>query len=486
MKKIICSWIFLLLASGSLWSCGNTETAEIKSEANTVSQTEEAVETEYAPVAEDFSGATFTILHPSERYYDIAEESTGEIVNDAIFERDSLVAEMFNISFRHEQESDAHAVRHIYNDKIRGVVMANDPAFDIIYGIESCTTETFTEGLYHNLLNFDEIDLEEIWWCPGQTDLFAIHGKQFGGFGLSTMDFYKESTVIFYNETIINDYTLSDPTVLVIEGNWTLDQFMNMTVAATHDIDGDGKYTLGTDTLGYIARWTNNCSWQTGLGISVLEKDENDNYIVIHPDDRTAEIIGVMSNFVNCNQGSMKIQNDKEAEFGNAFMQDKALFYCERLKTSETLRDMSSDFGVLPFPKYDMNQEDYYSQAATATTMILFPLSVANPHMSAMVSEALSFYGYELVVPKYYESALKDKYMRKESTSEVMEIIFANTVNNLDYAFTGVIGGSTWTNQLFQSCGFEKKNYASTIAANKSTWETNLTKLYEAFAALDN
>jgi len=493
MKRIVCIWLALLLTAGSLWSCGDTEepetteapeTSETELAADTAEQGPETEEPAYAPAGEDFDGASFTILHPTERSYDIAEESNGELVNDAIFDRDMMIAELYNIHFVHEQETDEYSSRHIYNNKIRGVVMANDPVYDLVYGIEICTTETFTEGLYHNLMNFDEMLLDEVWWCPGQTETFGIHGKLFGAIGLSTLDLYKEASVIFYNDKLLTDFGLESPDQAVINGTWTLDSFMAMTTAATQDIDGDGKATLGTDIIGFISRETNNRSWQTGLGIEILVPTEDGTSMTAETSDRTAAIIDTMRNFVTGNSASVSVLSGKDSELAAAFMADTALFLCERLKKSEIMRDMESDYGVLPFPKYDVQQEEYYAQVATATTFILFPLSISNPHMSAMISEAMSFYGNEQIVPKYYESALKSKYMRDEESSKVLDVIFSCPVNSISFAYAGTLGGTVNLNQIFQQCAFGTKEYASTIAANKKVWEKTLTKLYDAFEAL--
>ncbi len=490
MKRIVCFWLALLLTAGSLWSCGDTEapeTSEISEAETTADLSAQAEETEapaYTPAVEDFGGASFTILHPTERAYDIAEESTGELVNDAIFDRDMMIAEMYNIHFVHEQETDQWENRSIYNNRIRSVVMSNDPVYDLVYGIEICTTETFTEGLYHNLMDFEEMLLDESWWCPGQTETFGIHGKLFGAIGLSTMDLYKEASVLFYNDKVLTDFGLDNPNPSVIDGIWTLDQFMAMTTAATQDTDGDGKATLGTDIIGFISRETNNRSWQTGLGIEILTPTADGTSMTAETSDRTATIIDTMRNFVSSNPASVSVLSNMDAELAAAFMSDTALFLCERLKKSETMRDMESDYGVLPFPKYDVQQEEYYAQVATATTFTLFPLSISNPHMSAMISEAMSFYGYEQIVPKYYESALKSKYMRDEESSKVLDVIFSCPVNSISFAFAGTLGGSVNLNQIFQQCAFGTKEYASTIAANKKVWEKTLTKLYDAFAEL--
>jgi len=485
-KRLSAALLMLLLLIPAAVSCSGENSSDdaVNTTAAGTSETSAAeTEPEYTPPTEDFGGATFAILHPSERYYDIAEEQNGEIVNDAIYERDAMISETYNIKFEHFEETDEWSSRQKYNDKIRGVVMSGDDVYDLVYGIEICTTETFTEGLYYNLLDFDEMMLDEIWWCPGQVDTFAIDDKLFGAFGLSTMDLYKEASVIFVNMNISENYGLETPLQAVIDGKWTADMFMEMAKTAVNDVNGDGNYTLGTDLIGYISRSTNDRSWQTGLNIRVMRKNSDGKYEISPADEFAAEKIDAFKNFKNSNDGSIFI-GDVDNDLMNAFMADLGLFYCERLKTSEKMRDMESDYAVLPFPKYNEEQDHYYSQVATATTMVLFPLSISDPHMSAVICEAMSFYGYNDILPVYYESALKTKYMRDAINAEVLDIIFEHTFNDLSFAYAGTIGGTTQTHQVFQHSAFYNKEYASTYESNIKIWQTNLDKLYEAYESL--
>ena len=349
----------------------------------------------------------------------------------------------------------------------------------------SSTTETFTEGLYLNLLDYDEMLLDKIWWCPGQVDTFAIDGKLFGAFGLSTMDLYKEVSILFVNLNIARNYNLEIPLVAVIDGRWTAEMFMDMAKTATSDLNGDGKFTLGADLIGYIARSTNDRSWQTGLNIRTMKINSDGRYEIVPADEFTAEKIDFFKSFKNSNPGSIYIGGSVDRELMDAFMADLGLFYCERLKTSEKMRGMESDYGVLPFPKYNEEQDAYYSQVATATTMVLFPLSIPDPHMSAVVCEALAYWGWQNILPVYYESALKTKYMRDEVNAEVLDIIFEHTFNDLSFAYAGTLGGNVQTHQVFQQSAFYDTEYASSYESNKKIWETNLAKLYEAYEALN-
>ncbi len=126
-------WITLLLvlsmiASG-LVGCGGGET---ETAAEAAGETVAAVETEPVRVYLDdigddvkFAGEDVNIMTWLENA-EYAEELTGEVVNDALFDRDMSVATRLNVNIVQKGESYTWDTRELYLDKIRSSVLAND------------------------------------------------------------------------------------------------------------------------------------------------------------------------------------------------------------------------------------------------------------------------------------------------------------------------------------------------------------------------
>ena len=136
MKKTI---VMLLLASMllSLAACGGAdkdkETETGTDTADTTAQGESETETEKAdPLAGldviDMEGYTFRQLIRNDDLYVadmIAEEQTGELVNDAVYRRNMEVEERYNCNFTYTRSSDANSDM----DAKPGII-AGDDAFD--------------------------------------------------------------------------------------------------------------------------------------------------------------------------------------------------------------------------------------------------------------------------------------------------------------------------------------------------------------------
>lgn len=56
----------------------------------------------------------------------------------------------------------------------------------------------------------------------------------------------------------------------------------------------------------------------------------------------------------------------------NLFMSDLGLFYIRVLDEGEKLRNMRSEYAILPVPKFDAAQKEYYCPSACIPTT-LFP-----------------------------------------------------------------------------------------------------------------
>ena len=102
MKKIfVC-----LLAALLLTSCGGAPAEETTSDTTaadvetTPAETETSVDDFFKVAAEDNGGKTFSLLTTETQSYEYdAEELSGDVVNDAVYERNLAVEELLGIDF---------------------------------------------------------------------------------------------------------------------------------------------------------------------------------------------------------------------------------------------------------------------------------------------------------------------------------------------------------------------------------------------------
>ena len=88
----------------------------------------------------------------------------------------------------------------------------------------------------------------------------------------------------------------------------------------------------------------------------------------------------------------------------------------------ESLSQTSIDYGILPIPKYDTDQENYHTTLGMFYSMFSIPVIATDYDMSAAVLESMAHDGYKNLNPVIY-NALKYKYSKSTDDIEMFEIL---------------------------------------------------------------
>ena len=248
MKKY--ARIITLLLAVSLYTqllaCGDT--VDDGSESVTTETTTPETEKPYLDNLGEynFDGADFTMLVRETRVNDIApDEATGDVVSDAIYNRNVKIAERFNVNILVETLSDDS---NMWNSTLDGEVMAGSDAYDVVmpdywWGCE-------TRGLFLDLHDYDDIfEFDQPWWTAGWNDNAEIYGQLYSAVGSMSLDLFKNQNVIFFNKELVDSLNLGNIYEIVESGDWVLDRFNEFIALGSSDINGDGDLTLGDDQL---------------------------------------------------------------------------------------------------------------------------------------------------------------------------------------------------------------------------------------------
>ena len=170
---------------------------------------------------------------------------------------------------------------------------------------------------------------------------------------------------------------------------------------------------------------------------------------------------------------------DQHADVKVAFREGRALFYATPMTNVVGFRDMDDDFGILPYPKLDAEQENYYSTAMDNFSFLLMPVDVKNMDNAGLITEALAAESYRSVIPAFYDTVLKTKVSRDDDSAEMLDIVRDNLIFNLGYSFSNVLGG---TGHLFQETF---KGGGTSISgpweSRQEVFQTNLDELLKHF-----
>lgn len=481
--------VFMLLIATA---CGSGEddtpntTTSGNSEANTSAS--EATTTE-EPVPENmrddlgeynFNGATYTILSRKNTSYEFkSEEVTGDLVKDAVYQRNVDIEDRFAVKLDTLEQAGDWGDRDSFIAKIGNSYLSGGHEFDLISTHSAYIVNIGIKGYAYDLAELPNIDLSKRWWAPAYTNNVNIDGAIYSAIGDINYTLYQFMHCMFFNKEIAESNKITGLYELVQDGKWTFDKMKEYSLIVGTDLDGNGVYDkndlYGIGMNGHACR-----IFATAFDTKMTIDDGTGHQKVNLPNEKYLDVYSKLYDFV-WNNTQVNFQNDADTQMP-MFADGKLMFFVGRLGNAATIKDMDDDYGILPLPKYNEEQENYISGARDYMSAIAVFRNTEDPERTGTITEALCMYGYNKVTPAYYETTLKLKYLNDETAMSMLDTI--RDTLTFDFAMS-------YTNSLsliFSIMGDNIQTQVPSIAAklNASTkvWQKAIEKLYEDYAKL--
>ncbi len=471
-RKSICICLVLSMLWAGLAGCGTKETGETRKETTSVATVlEETVETgipDNLPEM-DYDGTTFTILTEAEQWqkYYISEETNGDVINDAVYDRNSTIEERFNLKLYYDVFNGYGAGMEPVKTALQGSVLGGSADYDLMVGGVAYVFPRIADSLFVDMKTLDYIDFSKPWWHQYNNKTLEVCNKQYlasGSFGMLSLGW---AVVTFFNKNVQAEHNLEDIYALVNDGKWTFDKYAEMAYTVTYDMNGDGLYDKN-DRIGVTTTDDYFAEMSISFGYHHISKDEDGKPVV---NGVTERILDINDKLYALTQSDSYIWNQDEKDSTqysgmiSLFVNDQSIFMTHRLNhvENELMRDMEN-YGIVPNPKYDESQEDYITPSLHEVSAI--PAVVKDFDMSAILVEALNAETYRSVIPAYYEIALQRKLTRDEESAKMLDIITSHLDCDFAYMTLLLVGGD-----LFLKTGFEP-NYVSWMEKNQKSFQT--------------
>ena len=454
MKKLLSLLLASLLLTQVFVSCAeNTE--EISPDSTVpadpsaaVSETEEEPEITRENIPDNlpeknFDGRTFTLLtrETDGIYYGdkfMPEELNGEGVNDALYDRNIKIEERFGVDFAYVSKNSQWGNAQ-WNNEMTNSIMAGDGAYDLIAAYAATASENISKNIFLNWREIPNIDLTQPWWSQRAIDALTVNGRSYlitGDYALSMWD---NMFAFIFNKKLASDFGVENLYDLVRSGDWTLDKMSEITSGVSIDINGDGQWTRD-DIYGLITDWgTSVDTFQVAFDMPVVSHTDDGSLEVALYSEKAVSIVEKLNNLYHTTHGAFMDSPDNY--MNDMFRGDRALLYATYFEKITALRDMESDFGILPYPKYDTAQESYSSTSRDNFDLFVVPIDVKDTEFTGIITEALCAESYRSVVPKYYDVVLKSKTSRDEESAEMIDIIRDNLTFDIGYLCSSTLSG---------------------------------------------
>ncbi len=482
----------LCLASAAMASCGDASDGSVDTAPVTQAETETAAtevvdpRLEYAnvaPVVEDFGGYTYRMA-VTEGKEIVAEQigywtegETGDTVNDAVFRRNVAVEDTYNVDISLLLMPDTNA-------SARKNIQAGDDFCDIMFSahVNDFIGHAQIGGLV-DLNTLPELDMTNPWWDQRISSL-SLFGQQYMATGDISMEDDLREMCVMYNKTLYNQYDLPDPYEMVTSGTWTMERMLELVSGVTEDINGDGQMTVA-DQWGlasevyagwyfFLSAGLDTILYENGAYRSAIAQEK------YHTAFETAIHALITDDVFVTDSGKYESQlttADIWSEASKMFQENRILFRTGTFSGTMYLRNMKTDFGVLPIPKHSEEQEEYYCMVSFTCAPLAIPVTAQNLHTTALVTEALAYESMFTLTPSFYTTFLGEKILRDEQSKEMIDILLASKVYSLD-CFASITGIVDKITGMVKS---RKDTVASAVASVDKSAQKKLEKFLENF-----
>lgn len=400
-----------------------------------------------------------------------SEGIDGEIINDEIFNRNRKLEDKLNFTFKVTDDSgDVKA-------KVKTSVQAGDGAYDLMFTGAFRVAPSINEGLFTDLNTIDTINLDNVWWDQTTRGQYTLNNKLYWMHGSMQLMIYEGLWTMMFNKQIVEDFALDNLYDLVVDGKWTYERMTEMMKAVSEDLNGNGSHDFG-DRFGIVTHTGSVFPFLHGLGEGVVKLGADGVPALAETDEKFVGITDALKSFYSDKEicGLEPVIKAGGGDMYSYFSNDLTLFLVEVMGRVRDIRQMDSDFGLVPYPKYDEAQEFHIGYISPDTSALFWPVTNTGYEDTGIFLENFGASSYETVRPAYYDVTLQGKRLRDNESEKMLDYIYGHI--QCEYGFMFRWAGIDGT---FKSMIADNKETVSTFDSVRSAVEGAIAKTMEYY-----
>ena len=433
-KKIsLCTLaLFMIL---SMVSCLGKDTESASDTTNEATQREDSsFELDNIPDEIDYDGAVVKVLYDAARTDEFDPSSSGSAVDASIVSRNFMVEERLGVYLQFVPTLGGYnngGLSPLKQTLDNDIMSAGeyDICADYAMTIGSCVVSgNCVDLMQHSILDFDAP-----WWSSGLKNATIGNRLYFGTGDIST-SYISTMFCMFYNSQLVTDLNLEDPNTMVKLDNWKWEYFIEYCTDIYVDLDNvDGKTAGDRYAISAAPLYGEAIFYSGGSQYLELNSDGALTLAESLSNNRATDFYDQMESFLN---GSEDVYVDNDTEnLHQVFENGRSVFTIAQLNYAAELSSTEIEYGILPLPKYDDNQ-DYRSVCWVGRTLYFISKGSDAAEMAATTMECMASEGYRRVTPILYEEVYKLRYSKDAISGQMLDIIRNSIVFDLAQVFT--------------------------------------------------
>lgn len=486
MKHITFILVIIILF-GTLISCSGEPADVPVTETTTVETTSESPYLDNLPSDLNFDGMTvrFLMIAGSEgpnAESILSEEQNGEIVNDAVYQRNSIIFDRLGADIKIVNTAEINWGSD-YNTiaPLRNSVQSGSDDYDAVAGYQCVTIQAAAEGLLYDLNTLDYLDFTQPYWSSDMIENMSYKFKSYWATGDIALNYIGGMGVSYINKRIYDNFYTDSIYDMVYDGKWTLDKLYEMSEDVYLDLNGNGKIDYAEDQMGFIIQAQDPIdSLMIASGVRFTEYNSKGVPEFNLGKEKMIDFHDKVYNLLFNNKGTsfvplVDIEVANQYANGNIFAIVNKLWHAQNV-----FRYMEDNFFIVPIPKYDENQTEYYTSTHDGVTIFGIPSTSKNADETSAVLEAMASGSLQLVTPAYYEISMKNKFTRDSESAVMLDYIKQNVVTDFANLYQRSVNCLL---NIFRT-NISQQNFASKIESLEGTYIAAFDTLIAAFDTL--
>lgn len=397
------------------------------------------------------------------------EENEGNVINSAVQDRNNFLSENYGIEF------EVSPVQYP-NETLEPLALSDIDEYDLICESVDRLVLGVTEDYYWSLDGI--MDLSHPWWDAEAANALSLSDKHYFLTGAALLTDDDNTYLTLFNKDMFN----SNSTLasygniydIVREGKFTVDLYYEMCKAVSQP-DSNGEWSYNA-TYGNLSHAYGATVMMNGCGVATVAKNEQGElYLNVGSEyaitafDKVYELMSDLQNTARAELVAGQSPNVQStygfAELEELFVSKRGLFYNTTASSVSILKSVQRDFefGVLPIPKYNAEQDDYHCTVNRyQSSAIAIPSTVPAERLPELgfALQALAFYNTD-VIRAYYQTTLQLQAIYTDDDAEMLDIVY----NSRFYDIGAIYG---WGNVVSLYGNVIANSAANTLV---SSWE---------------
>ena len=450
--KLICLMLALCLTFIPLSACNKDGDGDDEETTVSTSGGGDGVEDDDFPFeGVDLGGKTMTILcqdtNPGEAakigsYCDFsATETNNDPINDGIYFRNQEIRNVLNCKL-----DIMTASRGEVGTKLRDQLIAGNTEIDLAYLAGVDVNSVLHYQYLADLMEIDTLNLRNEWWNKSSNRDLRVGGCQYLAVGDFSPKGLLSLSCIFFNTSVMNDLKYPADTFydLVRNDEWTIDKLKDFAVIATDERDGESGLSI-SDRTGFMSEYGATAYYVIASGQRAYKNTGTTFEISIYDNEIAGNMVNkfvtlLTDNSMSKTSGDEDVGEDWNTIFQN-FKKGNIGFFSHTLYDILDFRSMDMEFGILPLPKYNTDQDDYYTISNRwFSCYMAIPAICDDMSDAGILGEAMAYYGRThvrgVVYDKFFTNA---QLVRDEDSIEMFDLIVESQVQDIGFIATNTL-----------------------------------------------